>query len=504
VGLTLLQSSQKSRRENTSTSVNGVINPLSLWYDLASNTQGNPGIGSGFTENTLSSFMARVNYTLLDKYLITASGRYDGSSVLAPEHKWAFFPSAAIAWKIQQEKFLNSVNWINELKLRVGYGKTGNSVVDPYTTSGPLSRNPYVFGNLAGIGYLPQLVQNPDLKWEGTAQTNLGLDFSLFRNRINGTVEVYRQNTTDLIFTRSLPAVTGYVSKVMNIGQTRNSGVEITLSGTVYQRQDFSWNLDINWARNKEEIVELVNGKQNMVANVLFIGYPSQVYYNYRNAGIWGGDAKDLAEMALFNANGTNFRPGNVRVVDQNNDKRIDASDFVILGSPRPKWTGGVTSTWRYKNWQLNAFLYLRWGQTYFGGYPNSYGGTFPNGRVENDIWSWTNPGGRWPMPNSATAQTNITAAMQYNNGSFGALRNISLSYTVPKNITGRIGMNDMVVNLQVLNPWMFGPGVVKWGINPEDDTNWTIASTNTNPLGGTNNNTILPRSIVFGIRAGF
>ncbi|MFI5130429.1 MAG: SusC/RagA family TonB-linked outer membrane protein [Chitinophagales bacterium] len=504
IGVTLLQSSQKSRRENTSTSVTGLINPLSLWYDVGSNTAGNPGIGTGFTENTLTSFMGRVNYTLMDKYLLTFSGRADGSSVLAPEHKWDFFPSAAIAWKMQQENFLSSVNWISELKLRLGYGVTGNSAVDPYTTSGPLSRNPYVFGSVAGIGYLPQLVQNPDLKWESTTQTNIGLDFGILQSRISGSIEVYEQNTTDLIFPKTLPAVSGYVQKFQNIGKTRNRGIELTVSATVLQKKDFSWNLDVNWARNKDEVVELVNGKQDMVADRLFIGQSSQVYYNYANAGIWGGDSKDLAEMALFNANGTLFRPGNIRVVDQNNDKRIDASDMIILGTPRPKWSSGITNTFRYKNWQLNAFLYLRWGQTYFGGYPNSYGGTFPNGRVENDLWSWTNAGGRWPMPNAATSQTNLTAAMQYNNGSFGALRNISISYGVPKNVIGKIGMNDLVVNFQVLNPFMFGPGVVKWGINPEDDTNWTIASTNTNPLGGTNNNTILPRSFVFGIRAAF
>jgi hypothetical protein len=303
---------------------------------------------------------------------------------------------------------------------------------------------------------------------------------------------------------KTLPAVSGYVKKIENIGKTRNQGVEITLSGVPVQKKDMSWNIDITWSKNKDEVIELINGKQNMVADRLFIGQSAQVFYNYANAGIWGSDAKELAEMALFNANGTNFRPGTVKVVDQNGDHKIDASDMIILGTPRPKWTGGITNTFRYKNWSLNAFLYLRWGQTYFGGYPNSYGGVNPNGRVENDLWSWNNPGGRWPMPNAATTLTNTTAAMQYNDGSFGALRNISLSYSVPKNVIQKIAIKDMVVNFQVVNPFIFGPGVIKWGLNPDDDTNWSIASTNTNPLGGTNNNTILPRSFVFGIRIDF
>ncbi|HEX7692103.1 MAG TPA: TonB-dependent receptor [Sediminibacterium sp.] len=504
LGITLLQSSQKSRRENATTSVTGTINPLSLWYDLASNTAGNPGYGTGFTENTLASFMGRVNYTFMNRYLLTASIRADGSSVLSPENKWAYFPSFALAWKMQDEAFMQGINWIEELKPRIGYGIVGNSSVQPYTTSGPLSRNPYVFGSSAAIGYLPQLVQNPTLGWERTAQINLGIDFSMFKGRLSGSIEAYKQNTSDLIFPKTLPAVSGYVQKYMNVGKTSNKGIEITLSGGIIQKKDFGWTADVNWSTNKEEIVELVNGKTDMLSDRLFIGQPTQVFYNYANAGIWGADSKDLAEMALFNANGTNFRPGTIRVVDQNGDKKIDASDMIILGTPRPKWTGGITNTFRYKNWSLSSFIYFRWGQMYFGGYPNSYGGVNPNGRVENDVWAFDNPSGRWPMPNAATNITNLTAAMQYNNGSFGVVRNISLSYTFPKRLIEKATLKDLTVNFQVLNPFIFGPGVVKWGINPDDDTNWSIASSNTNPLGGTNNNTILPQSFVFGLRASF
>lgn len=503
IGVTLLQSSQKSRRENTSTSVSGTINPLSLWYDLGSNTAGNPGYGTSFTENTLSSFMGRLNYTLKDRYLLTVSGRADGASVLAPGHKWDFFPSFALAWKMQEEAFLQRIIWINELKPRIGYGVTGNSSVNPYTTSGPLSRNPYVWGSTAAIGYLPQLVQNPLLKWEETAQLNIGVDFTLFKSRLSGSFEYYDQKTSDLIFPKTLPAMSGYVSKFENVGKTRNKGVEIMISGTPVQKGDFSWNVDLNWSKNNEEIVELINGKEDMVANNLFIGQPTQVFRQYENAGVWGSDAKDLAEMAKFNANGHKFFPGTIHVVDQNGDYKIDGNDMVILGTPRPKWTGGITNTVNYKNWSFNMFIYFRWGQTYFGGYPNSYGGVNPNGRVENDVWSWDNPGGRWPMPNSGNVE-NITAAMQYNDGSFGAVRNLSLSYSFGKNLLQKVNMKNLVLNFQVLNPFIFGKGVVQWGINPDDDTNWSIASSNTNPLGGTNNNTILPQSFVFGIRAGF
>ncbi|MGB8194289.1 MAG: TonB-dependent receptor [Chitinophagaceae bacterium] len=504
LGVTLLQSSQKSRRESTTTSVGGVVIPLSLWYDLASNTQGNPGIGTGFTENTLSSFMGRVNYTLFNKYLLTASGRYDGASVLAPGHKWDFFPSFALAWKMQEERFIQGIPWITELKPRIGYGETGNSSVAPYTTTGPLSRNNYVFGSLPAVGFLPQSVQNPELGWEKTSQINAGIDFSLFGNRIGGSIEYYVQNTSDLLFTRDLPAVSGYVTKVMNIGKTRNKGVEVTLSTVNIERKNFSWSTDINFSRNREEIVELINGKQDMVAQRFFIGQPLQVFYQLQSAGIWGNSKADLDEMAKFKSiGGLDFRPGTVKVVDQNGDYKIGAEDYIIRGTPRPKWYGGITNTFKYKSITLSSFIYARIGQTYFGGYP----GIFE--RNEKDLWSWNNQNGRFPMPVlGATGITNIASAMQYYDGSFVAVRNISLSYDLPARLINRAKLKNFQVNVQVLNPFMFGGDVVKFGINPDDETNWSAESQggsfNASPLGGVNNNTILPQSIVFGIRLGF
>lgn len=510
IGVTLLQSTQKSRKESIGANVNQSIYDISYWYDLASNLAGQPaGYGTDFTENTLMSYMGRINYTLMNKYLFTATGRFDGASVLAPGHKWDFFPSFAFAWKMHEESFLGGLDWIDELKPRFGYGVTGNSSVPPYTTSGPLSRNPYAFTQpnngttIAAIGYLPQLVKNPDLGWEKTAQWNIGVDFSLLRTRLSGSIEVYEANTRDLILLKALPAVSGYVSKFENVGKTRNRGVEITLSSVNIEKGDFSWSTDLNWAKNKEEVVELFNGTEDLIGQGLFIGQPvNGVFRQYDNAGIWTDSDDDLAEMAKFRANGVNFYPGTIKVVDQNGDYKIDSDDYVIRGNNRPKWSGGITNTFKYKNWTLSAFIYARVGQTYFGGYPNSYGGINPNGRVENDIWSFDNQGGRWPMPNTGNI-TNYTAAMQYNNGSFAVVRNISLSYTVPTSFLQRIAVKDLQVTAQILNPFIFGGEVVKWGLNPDDDTNWERASSNTNPLGGTNNNTILPQSFVIGVRAG-
>ncbi|WP_205509595.1 SusC/RagA family TonB-linked outer membrane protein [Longitalea arenae] len=504
LGVTLLQSSQHSRRERTSTSVSGTVIPLSRWYDLGSNTAGNPSIGTGFTENKLSSFMGRVNYTLFNKYLLTASGRYDGSSVLAPGHKWAFFPSFALAWKMQEERFLEKISWLNELKPRIGYGVTGNSSVDPYTTSGPLSRNNYAFGAVPAIGFLPQSAKNPDLGWEKTAQTNIGIDFTVLDNRISGSVEYYTQNTSDLIFERSLPAVSGYVTKLMNIGKSKNRGVEVTLNTVNVKKGDFTWSTEMNWSRNREEIVELINGKEDMLAARRFIGQPWQVFYQLQSDGIWGSNNKDLAEMAQFKTiGGLDFRPGTVKVVDQNGDYKITAEDYVIRGTPRPKWYGGITNTFRYKGFALSSFIYARVGQTYFGGFQGVFGQDFGN------MWSWNNQQGKWPLPVlGASAITNISAATQYQDGSFAIVRNISLLYDVPAKVLNLVKMKSLQLNVQVLNPFIIGGKLVKLGINPDDETEWTDESSpnsfTTSPNGGMNNNSVLPRSIVFGVRASF
>ena len=527
VGVTLLQSTQKSRRENVNANVSGSVYDISQWYDLGANTIGRPdGYGSGFTANTLMSYMARVNYAYNNKYLLTASGRYDGASVLAPDHKWSFFPSFALAWKMHDEGFMSNFSWIDEFKPRLGYGVTGNSSVDPYSTSGPLSRNPYVFTSATGIavpaiGYLPQLVKNPLLGWEKSAQVNVGADFSFLKGRISGALEFYQTTTSDLILRKTLPGVSGYAEKLENIGKTRNKGIEITLSTVNIEKGDFTWSMDMNFAANREEIVELINGKEDMLAQRWFIGQQLQVFYHYQDDGIWQNTEEDLAEMAKFNAasgGAHKFFPGTIKIVDQltvdtdgdgvndAGDYKINASDYVIRGSGRPKWSGGITNTFSYKNWSLSSFIYARIGQTYFGGTP-AYAGAATSGRVETDVWSWDNPGGKWQMPNLGSVD-NFTAANQFHDGSFAVVRNIALAYTLPKELLGKISVKDVRLTFQVLNPFMFGGEVVKEGINPDDVTNWSdVSQPNTNvsnPLGGVNNNTILQQSFVFGLNASF
>lgn len=226
LGVTLLQSVQQDLRESLNASAEDISADVLKYYDLGAGSIID-GIGSGYRKWTMASFMGRVNYNYLGRYLLTVSARYDGSSRLADGHKWVLFPSAALAWRISDEKFMKNIKWLDNLKLRVGYGKTGNSSVDPYQTRGTLSKVYYVYNNGKDevLGYAPKKMANKLLTWETTEQYNLGLDFGFLKNRINGSIDLYLQKTYDLLLERQLPVVSGFSNIVSNIGRTQNRPV---------------------------------------------------------------------------------------------------------------------------------------------------------------------------------------------------------------------------------------------------------------------------------------
>jgi len=514
IGATLMQSNQSTQTEGSSISSSKIFTDASKWYDLSSNLNGKPdNYNTSFSEQQMVSFMGRLNYSLMNRYLLTVTGRYDASSVLAEGHKWAFFPSTALAWKMHEEQFMKSIGWINSLKLRAGYGETGNAAVSPYSTTGPLARYNYVFGTSPAISYLPFNMQNPDLTWERTAQTNIGIDFSLLKNSISGSVELYESNTSGLLLDRSIPSFTGYPYITDNIGKMNNKGIEITLTTRNYENKDFSWTTDWSWSRNKEKIVELVNGKEDMTGNGWYIGYPVQVYRTYEVDGLWQNTTEDLAEIALWTANGYKFAPGQYKPVEQGTpDHKLTDSDKVIRGTDRPKWVGGMTNTFTYKDFTLSCFIYARVGQKYFSSLiPGGYTGGQYIGYVRkaglDEFWSETNTSAKYPRltSNSSNESTaDITRATYINDGSFVSVRNISLSYNLPEKILSRASIKRLQVYGQVMNPFIFGGEVVKAGINPDDTNSWNNVNSVGDPTGGANNNTMIYTSYVFGIRLGF
>ena len=305
LNLTAVQSTQKFTQEPLTASGVGIPLESQLYYNLGSATT--QGVTSGFTQWTMMSWMGRAIYGFKDnRYMLTASLRYDGSSRLAEGHKWVAFPSVALAWRISDEAFIkDNLSSISNLKLRFGYGKTGNSAVSPYETIGKITSSRYTWGNTGVIGYAPSSLSNKTLTWETTGQYNIGLDFGLFNGRISGSVEWYKQNTYDLLMPRALPEVSGFGSITENVGETENTGFEFTLETVNFQNKNFNWTTSLQFATNKEKIVKLASGLQEDIANMWFVGHPVDTYYDYVNTKyVWGYSKEDMEEMAKFNANG--------------------------------------------------------------------------------------------------------------------------------------------------------------------------------------------------------
>src|SRR5574344_1734152 len=461
LGVTLLQSASKSNTENSSMNEVNVYMPSFLWNNMGAtdvtNSDNKVGIDTGLTESRLASYMARVNYSFMDRYLLTVSGRFDGSSVLAEGNKLDFFPSAAIGWRIEQENFMKDIKWIEQLTHRFGVGTTGNSAVDPYGTLGVISSYfmPFSTANTrilvtnepyytSGSNQMP----NKNLSWEKTTQYNIGLDFSFLKGRIGGTIDIYSSKTKDLLMNMTIPSLTGYPSILTNVGKTENSGIDITLNLIPVRYAGFEWSSNINTAYQKDKIVELANGKQDDVANAWFIGQSIGVYYGYQANGLW--QESDAEEMAKFNAKGASFSAGNVKPVDQNGDYVIDADDRVILGNKNPRWTLGWNNTFSYKGFELSLELYGRFD------YMVSTGGEGQLGMYQQreiDYWTPENTGAEWQKPiYNQSGGDPYSGLLGFKKASFIKVRNLSLGYNFDKNICDKLRINGLKLYVQGKN----------------------------------------------------
>lgn len=453
-GVTLLQSQTSYSQETSAISGNGVPLPSQLWNALTSGTvTGALSSSSNIIQQKLLSYMARVNYSFRDKYLLTVSARQDGSSVLAEGHKFSWFPSAALAWRINKEKFMQT-KWVNDLKLRIGAGVTGNSAIAPYATQGPITSlfYPYISSNAAGS--VPNSVlANQDLGWEKTTQYNLGLDFSLFNRRVSGSVDVYTSKTTDLLMQRSIPSVTGFTTTFANIGKTANKGVDINITTVNIKQKDLLWTTTVNAGWQKEKIEALSNGTQDDINNNWFIGQSIGVIYGYKTLGLW---QKGDPAMAAFNANGNTFSAGSVRVADLNGDNKIDPNnDRTIIGSTRPRWVVGMTNTVTYKNWDFSIFFYGRLNYMFNGGGEGEAGRSVTrqiNYYTENN----TNAEFQKPIFNAGNAAGDpYFPALGYYQASFVKIRNVSLGYTFDSKALGKSGISNLKAYFQMSNPGM-------------------------------------------------
>ena len=308
VGLTLMQSAEYYRTEGLDARAYESKFPTALWYSIGDSNKAKLGAGSSFNEQQRASYMARLNYNLMDRYLLTVTGRWDGASMLAAGNKWDFFPSAALAWKMNEENFMKNIGWLNSLKLRVGYGVTGNASINSYQTAGSMvsqwANKPFGQGGITTntTGAKASVLPNRNLGWEKTASTNFGVDFGFLNNRITGSVEYYIANTSDLLLNRSIPLMTGYTQILTNVGKTQNKGLEITLSTTNIQTEDFTWKTDFTFSTNRSKIVELADGKVDDPTNGWFIGKPMDEIWTYKYDRLWQDTPEDRRMLAIYKA----------------------------------------------------------------------------------------------------------------------------------------------------------------------------------------------------------
>jgi TonB-linked SusC/RagA family outer membrane protein len=451
IDVTLVSSYLSNRQDSMYASATGQLFPGQLWHALQNNPR-DLTIFSNYIGSNLVSGAFRLNYAYKGKYLLTLTGRADGSSVLSKENRWAFFPSAAAAWRVIDENFMNNQKIFDDLKIRVSYGVAGNAAVKPYSTQSGLILVPYHWNEQSALAYgLDPTTGNPDLKWELTATQNLGLDMAFLNNRIMASFDYYDSRTRDLLLPAALPPTSGVQRIITNIGKTRNTGFEVLLKTVNVRSSNFNWTTGITFTKNKERIVELAGG-QNDVANKWFIGYPVKSFYDYDKMGIW-----QYADTATAKVYG--YKAGDIRVRDVNDDKSITAlNDRVVVGSEVPDFVIGFSNDISWKGFDFNIYVFARQGQMFESDYANKFEpNTIENGAVV-DYWTPENPTNDYPRPtaNLSRAALPFATTLGYKDGSFVKIRNITLGYTLPSKFTNRFHIASLRWYVSAKNYFVF------------------------------------------------
>ena len=440
--------------------------------------------------------MGRINYDFKEKYLLTATVRADGSSRFGTNNRFGIFPSVAVGWNIARESFMEDLSFLENLKLRASYGSIGNQAINPYQTQALLGRTTYAYDNTAGYGYRPNSIGNPDLRWETSTTTNIGLDFSLFAGRINGSAEYYNTITTDLLAPQPLPTSTGFGGFITNVGSTQNKGVELTLTTVNIDKGGFTWETDLIFNKNSESILELANGKVDDIAAGRFIGKPLTVFFDYKKLGIW--QTNEAEQAKIFGD-----KVGQIKVEDFNNDGKINASDRQILGSAVPDFAAGLTNRFSYKGIDFSFFIFARIGQMIRSRYhldQNKLAGRYNN--IAVDYWTPSNPTNAFPQPVVTQEFPKYDNSLAYFDGSFIKVRNINIGYNLPKATVAKLKMESLRFFSSIQQPFIFSKYITKYqGVDPE-----TWADGEQGVGGGEVSGSVSPaiRTITIGLNAKF
>lgn len=475
IDATGLFSIQETSKQYSKQSAESFVNDEGGYHNMAGGEK-NKSLSSSLTETALLSYMIRLNYAYAGKYLLTLTGRSDGYSAFGANNKYAFFPSAAAAWNISSEEFMeNTRNWLDMMKLRVSYGANGNQGINAYQTLDRLSLTQYVWGdggNTVNGVYLPTNgVGNPNLKWETTYTFNTGIDFGLFNGRLSGNIDFYIANTKDLLMNRTVPYMNGYRSILDNIGQTRNVGVEFALNSINIETKDFLWKTNVNFSLNRDKIVKLQENGKDDITNKWFIGEPTNVYYDYNVIGTWLTDdphwkclvEKDNTGNIISEKWGyytddwkeiqKGAEPGSAKLEDVDGDGVITADDKKIIGSKLPSFLMSMTNNFTYKDFYMSFVL-----NGVFGQWRQMHDQNFDRWMPEfnylsgMNYWTESNPTNEMTSPSYVPYEKHSF----YKRMNYVQLKNITIGYNIPKTFTQKLGITSARVDVSVNNVCTF------------------------------------------------
>ncbi|OIV39849.1 SusC/RagA family TonB-linked outer membrane protein [Flavobacterium johnsoniae] len=437
-------------------------------FDVGSNNMGSGvqtsyNISSGYQKNTLNSYAVRLNYSFKDKYLLTASTRWDGSSVLSEGNKWQSFPSVALGWKISKESFLANSSVVSDLKLRASLGYTGNDNVAPYTSQALLNQQTF-YANGANVvsGWQTENLANQALTWEKTREINLGLDFGFLKNRISGSVDVYDRLSEKLIYKQELPLETGYKNTFANVGSVSNKGVEVLLTTKNIKSEKVNWETTFTFTKNVNKLESIYNQDQvSDIGNKLILGSPLNPNYNYVYDGVW--QESQAAEAAKYN-----MLPGQAKPKDLNGDGKFNTDDRTVIGNPNPEWQGSFYSKLTVGNFDFNFSVITSQGQTVLSTFHQNFADVSDRGRqkLAMDYFIPTNGAGIEANANNTNPRPGPVATGAgaywttlfgyYRDVSYVKVKNISLGYTLDSELLKKLKISNLRIYVNVLDPFVF------------------------------------------------
>jgi TonB-linked SusC/RagA family outer membrane protein len=480
-----LYSTERTQFYSTSISGIGIPEDALQYYNIGTASQEIDVLPANqlYTERGLLSWMGRLMYTYDNRYMISATVRSDGASVLASGHQWHTYPAVSAGWNIANESFMKGVPKLNVLKLRVGYGETSNQAVNPYSTLGLLSTNPYNFGaSTYATGYYVSQLPNPQLSWEFSKTWNYGVDFAVLNNRLSGTIEYYVTNTDGLLQSVTLPPTSGVASYTANVGNTQNKGVEFAIDGTILKTASgVTWDAGINMSFNRNKVTQLASGVLADQTNWWFVGHPVNVIYDYQKVGLWKTSADSAAGYENILQPGGNVGEIKVKYTGGYGSngvpkRAIDPDDRQVMNAD-PNFIGGFNTRVAYKGFDFSAVGIFQSGgiliSTLYGsaGYLNLMSGRRNN--IQVDYWTPSNTNAKYPKPGGQISGDNplYGQSLSYFSGSYLKISTLSLGYSFNKWLK-QFGIPQARLYVTAQNPFVaFSPYHKETGLDPETNS---------------------------------